>query len=200
MPSPLSTRGRSSSGWTPTRAAIIAPVAVPTMMRGSRPRRYSALTTPRWQRPKMAPPWSTSAVFPKPCLVSWMKSSLVWVDMVIIIMVLLPSLLPSRLSAGDRARAVAPVPSRPWPPPPPLLDPLPSPSSRDDAQTGSFSTTPPETLTGGSAAMSLIASEYWAMYSSMRCFVPPKQQLNSFGQVMLPRLRTSPARSKLMRA
>lgn len=78
IPSPFRTAGNSSSVCMATRAAISAPVAVPVIMRGNSPRRNSALTTPRWHRPKMAPPCSTRVLRPKACRVSCMKSSLVW--------------------------------------------------------------------------------------------------------------------------
>ena len=76
IPSPFRKSKSSSSVWIPTRAAIKAPVAVPVMILGSRPRRCNALTTPKWQRPNMAPPCRTSVERPNACLVSWRRSSL----------------------------------------------------------------------------------------------------------------------------
>lgn len=101
MPSPVNMAGSSSVVWAATRAAMRAPVAVPVMMRGSRPRRKRARTTPRWHRPKMAPPWRTRVLRPKACRVSWTKSSFIWLVRVL-------SWLPSVAPAADDAGGPAP--------------------------------------------------------------------------------------------
>ena len=78
MPLPVSTSRSSSSVCTPTRAATKAPVAVPVMMRGSRPLKCSAFTTPMWHMLKAEPPCKTRVVRPKVWVVSWKSSILVW--------------------------------------------------------------------------------------------------------------------------
>mmetsp|Transcript_28718 Transcript_28718/g.65084 ORF Transcript_28718/g.65084 Transcript_28718/m.65084 type:complete len:200 (-) Transcript_28718:445-1044(-) len=74
IPSPKSSAS-SSDVLTPMMASTIAPAELPDMTRGSRPCKNSALITPKWYMPRLAPPDSSSAVLPRAWRDSVKKSS-----------------------------------------------------------------------------------------------------------------------------